>query len=419
MTPEPPAPLALAFDEARTRVLAAVTPRTAVRELLARSCGRALRADLVAAHPLPPFDNAAMDGWAVRSADLAGASPAAPVMLPVVAVIPAGRVAPRPLQAGEAMRLMTGAAMPGGADAVVPFEDAERATLAGAESVRATRPTRAGEHVRPAGADVAEGTRVLSAGRELTPHDLALAASLGAAELAVGPLPRVAVFTTGDELLEPHEPLRPGAIRDGNRPQLEALLAGTPATLVRSERLPDDAARIEARLRDVLAVADVVITVGGVSAGDFDPVQHAWLAIGGMERWRVAMRPGRPQMFGTPEGRLAFGLPGNPGSAACVFEAFVRPALRRWQGFSALEQPRVPVRAAAAIVSRAGRTDLVRCALAWRDGALWATPAGAQVSGHLAPQSRMDALLVVPAAAEALREGDPAEALVLRLPGPA
>jgi molybdopterin molybdotransferase len=351
----------------------------------------------------------------VHAADLALASGGAPLTLPVVAVIAAGQVAPRALAAGEAMRIMTGAALPDGADAVVPFEDGERMAEPHREAFRALRPAQPGEHVREAGADVAAGETVLEAGRALSAHDLALAAALGAGMLAVGPLPRVAVLTTGDELLDPDEALRPGAIRDSNLTQLVLLAREAPADVVLAERLPDDEARIAARLREALAIADVVLTVGGVSAGDFDPVKLALATFAGVELWRVNMRPGRPQAFGTPEGRLYFGLPGNPGSVACVFEALVRPALRSLQGFAAIDRPRVPVRAAAAIASKAGRTDFVRCALAWRDGALWATPAGAQVSGHLAPQSRAHALLVVPEAAESLREGEPAEALLLRM----
>jgi molybdopterin molybdotransferase len=410
------APRHLGYPEALARVLAASTPAAPVREPLERCAGRALREPLVAPHPLPPFRNAAMDGWAVRAADLAGATEAAPATLPVVAVIAAGGVAPRTLAAGGAMRIMTGAMVPEGADAVLPFEDGERLADAGGEAFRTGRAIRGGENVRDAGADVAAGDTVLEAGRMLSAHDVALLVALGARDAAVGALPRVAVLSTGDELLGIGEALRPGAIRDSNLPMLAQLVREAPAEVVLAERLPDDPERIAQRLADALEAADVVLSIGGVSAGDFDPVKRALTRFGGLELWRVAMRPGRPQAFGAPAGKLYFGLPGNPASVACVFEALVRPALRHRQGFTELSRPRVPVRAARGIASAAGRTDFVRCALAWRDGALWATPAGAQVSGHLSPQSRADALLVVPAEREALAEGDPAEALVLRLP---
>jgi molybdopterin molybdotransferase len=227
----------------------------------------------------------------------------------------------------------------------------------------------------------------------------------------------VAVLSTGDELLDLGAPLRPGAIRDSNLPMLLQLVEAAGCDVALAERLPDDAARVAARVREALEASDAVLTIGGVSAGDFDPVKEALSRLGGVELWRVAMRPGRPQAFGTPGGKLFFGLPGNPASVACTFEVLVRPALRALQGHAQLDRPRAPVRVGQAVESRAGRTDFVRCSLAWRDGTLWAEPTGAQVSGHLVPQSRADGLLVVPEAADRLAEGESATAIVWRLPG--
>jgi molybdenum cofactor synthesis domain-containing protein len=409
--------LALGYAAARDRALGALSPLPARMRPLVECAGLALRGTLVAPHALPPFRNSAMDGWAVRAPDVAAASPARAVTLPVTGVVAAGQVATRALGAGEAMRIMTGAALPEGADAVVPFEHGERGRNgAGAETARITVPAEVGENVRGAGEDVAAGEVVLADGRELSPHDLALAAALGRAELAVGPAPRVAVLSTGDELLDPGAPLRPGAIRDSNLPMLALLAAGAGAELVIAERLPDDPSRVAARIEEAVAVADVVLTIGGVSVGDFDPVRQALERLGEIELWRVAMRPGRPQAFGRPRGRLFFGLPGNPASVACVFEVLVRPALRRLQGHAVLDGPRVPVRMATDVPSREGRTDFVRCTLEWRLGALWAAPAGAQVSGHLAPQARAHALVIVPEGVAELRESDEAEALWLRAP---
>lgn len=411
------APERLTWAEARARVLAAAAPLDPVTEPLTACRGRALRVAIVAPHPLPPFRNSAMDGYAVRSADLANARPA---WLPVVAVIPAGRVADRALDPGEAMRIMTGAALPAGADAVVPVEEAEREGLDGpAERVRLTGPVEPGRNVREAGLDVGTGETVLEPGRELSPHDLALAASLGCADLPVGPRLSAAVISTGDELLDPGEALRPGAIRDGNRPMLEALLEEAGCRVARSERVPDDPVRVAARIRGALDEADVVLTIGGASAGDFDPVRAALADLGGVALWRVAMRPGRPQAFGAPGDRLFFGLPGNPASVACTFEALVRPALRRRMGFAALGRPAVRARAAARVESRPGRVDFARVALERRADGWWAIPAGDPVSGHVAPQSRAHALLVVPEEAAALDAGDAAEAWVLRWPGEA
>jgi molybdopterin molybdotransferase len=314
------------------------------------------------------------------------------------------------------MRIMTGAPIPSGADTVMAFEDVER--IEGAEErVRIRRPARPGENIRSSGRDLEAGALALEAGRQLSAHDLALLASLGLASPLVGRQPRVAILSTGDELVDVEAPLVPGAIRDSNVPLLRALVEGTSSVVVRAGRVKDDPDAVVAAIRKMLGEADVVLTIGGVSAGDFDPVKQALGALGEVELWRVAMKPGRPQAFGTPGSRLFFGLPGNPASVACVFEALVRPALRKLQGFSALDRPRVPVRSAESIESRAGRTDFVRVALAWRGETLWASPAGAQVSGHLTPQSRAHALLVIPEAAEALGPGDRAEALVLRMPG--
>lgn len=389
-----------------------VLPSETVALLAAR--GRALRQDVIAPHDLPPFRNSSMDGFAIRAADLANATPSSPVVLPVVGVIAAGRIAPRPLGAGESMRIMTGAEVPSGADAVVPFEDVDHA---GSESApRFTRPVAERAHLRDAGEDVRAGERIFSAGRELSAHDLALIGALGVPAIAVGVRPAVAVLSTGDELLEIGEALRPGAIRDSNTPMLQLLLEESGCVVTRVERLSDNPEVVIDRMRAAFSVADVTITIGGISMGDFDPVKQSLATLGGIEWWRVAMKPGQPQAFGTPGGRLYFGLPGNPASVACVFEAIVRPALRALQGFESLDRPRLGVRSAVAVESRSGRTDFVRATLERRDDGWWATPAGAQVSGHLMPQSRAHALLVVPEASESLAPGAPAEAWVLRWP---
>jgi molybdopterin molybdotransferase len=424
------APVELSYAAARARVLAAARPLAPLRVPLAAARGRALREPVAAPHDLPAFTNSSMDGYAVRSADLAGATEANPIELPVGLVLPAGRVADRPLAAGEAMRIMTGAAVPAGADAVVPFEDCERIGDRSAgggsgggsaggddgERVRFRRPVAPGTSLRTAGADLAAGAQALAGGREISPHDLALLAALGVPEVAVGPAPAVAIVSTGDELIGTGEPLRPGAVRDSNVPMLVALIEEAGGRPLPPVRVSDDPAAVVAALKAALAGADVVLSIGGVSAGDFDPVKQGLGAIGGIDLWRVAMKPGRPQAFGAPGGRLYFGLPGNPASVACVFEALVRPALRALQGFAGLDRPAVEVRIERAMASRAGRTDFVRATLARRGAEWWAAEAGEQVSGHLTPQSRAHALVVVPEEATALAPGDRAEAWVLRWP---
>jgi molybdopterin molybdotransferase len=409
------APETLDYDAARERVLAAVVELPAEAVPLAKALGRALSRPIVAPHDLPPFRNASMDGVAVRSSDLASASASAPVTLSVVDEIPAGSSSLPRLAHGQCAWIMTGAMVPQEADAVVPIEELE--VQSGVpEQVRLAAPASAGQNIRDAGADARAGAEVLPAGRELSPHDLAVLASLGVARPVVGGAPRVAILSTGDELIDPSAELRPGAIRDSNLPMLTALVEQSGARVVAAERMPDDAAQVAQQIERSLGEADVVVTIGGVSAGRHDPVKLGIARLGGISLWRVAMKPGRPQAFGTPKGRLFFGLPGNPASVACVFEAWVRPALRKLQGFAELDRPRLAVRVAEAIESRAGRTDLVRVGLESRDGEWWATSAGAQISGHVLPQSRAHALLIVPAGRERLAAGETAEALLLRWP---
>jgi len=405
-------PEILGYDAARARVLAAVTPLASEDVPFEAARGRALRSALVATHDLPPFRNSSMDGIAVRASDLRQA----PVTLRVAGEIPAGRVAERPLGAGECMWIWTGAPLPEGADAVVPVEELDAPGDTAADHVRVASPSRPGRNLRDAGADLRTGETALAAGRELSAHDLGLAAALGASRLAVGRRPRVAVISTGDELLSPAEPLRPGAIRDSNRPMLVALLEESGTEPVPSRHLGDDPDAVAEAIAGALDEADVVITIGGVSAGAHDPVKVGITRVGGIALWRVAMKPGRPQAFGAPRGRLFFGLPGNPASVACVFEALVRPALRKLQGFAVIDRPRLRVHTAHAIPSRAGRTDFVRVTLAVEGGAWRASEAGPQVSGHLMPQARAHALLVVPEGVARLETGEEADVLLLRWP---
>ena len=418
MAPIVAAPESLPYLQARSRVLDAVRPGPEELVPLERARGRATRRPLVAGLALPPFRNASMDGAAVRAADLLTAG-SRPVELPVRAAIAAGSP-PSALAAGSCAWIMTGAPVPEGADAVVPIEELEPMDGAnpsrGGGKVRFTAAPAPGANVREAGADVRSGEGLWEAGRELSAHDLGLLAALGEPAVLVGRRPRVAVISTGDELLAPGEPLRPGAIYDSNRPMLGALLEECGAELIASERAGDDPARVGESIARALASADVTITIGGVSAGAFDPVKLGLAAFEGISLWRVAMKPGRPQAFGAPEGRLFFGLPGNPASVACVFEALVRPALRKWQVFSSLDRPRVEARASHDMESRAGRTDFVRVTLARREGAWWAAEAGAQISGHVTPQARAHGLLILSEETSRLAAGETAPVWIMRWP---
>jgi molybdenum cofactor synthesis domain-containing protein len=405
------AAIALGYVQARERVMARVSPLDTERVPLSAALGRALARAAVAPHPLPPFDNSAMDGYAVRAADLARGGEAR-----VVGVVAAGVAQGRAIAAGEAARIMTGAPVPDGADAVVPLEQTRAAAP---DRVRVESEVTRGMNVRRAGRDVERGQSVLEGGRTLSAHDLALLAAIGQAEVEVTRRPRVGLISTGDELLPVESALEPGRIRDSNLLMLAALVRECGAEVVREARVGDQAAGVIAALREAAGRADAVLTIGGVSEGDFDPVRDSLASFPGLELWRVAMRPGRPQASGRIDGKLFHGFPGNPASVAVSFEVLVRPALLRMGGHADVERPRVRAVAAQDIESRAGRTDFVRVTLEPSGDGFRARPAGAQVSGHLAPQSRAHGLLVVPEAAERVEAGTLADVIVWRLPAPA
>lgn len=327
----------LSFEEALARLLAAAVP---VAETLAvptlEAAGRVLAADQLAPLDAPPLDNSAMDGYAVRAADVAAAG----TVLPVAQRIPAGSVGV-PLQPGTAARIFTGAPMPAGADAVVMQE---RCAHAG-EGVRLEHVPRAGENVRRAGSDIATGSRILAAGQRLRAQDTALAASVGIATLPVRRRLRVAVFFTGDELRMPGELLVPGTIYNSNRFLLTGLLAGLGCEVRDLGQVPDSLEATRAALRAAAADADLILTSGGVSVGEEDHVKPAVEAEGRLDMWKIAIKPGKPLAFGEidptdPARRpVAFvGLPGNPVSGFVTFLTLVRPFILRLQG-AAREMP--------------------------------------------------------------------------------
>jgi molybdopterin molybdotransferase len=360
---------------------------------LAGALGRILAEDLVSPMALPPFSNSAMDGYAVRSADLADL----PAELPVAADIPAGRTDGPALDGGTAHRIMTGAAMPDGADAVVQVEW----TDAGTERVRIDRAVAAGQNVRIAGEDVTAGQVVLPAGTVLGPAQVGLAAAVGAGSLAVRRRPRVLVLSTGSELVAPGEPLRHGQIHESNGPMLAAAVtdAGAVAELLRF--VPDDVDQFLGTLDEALAAraddpVDLVLTSGGVSAGAYEVVKDAFTDRG-ITFAKVAMQPGMPQGLGHhhgPTGDVAVvTLPGNPVSSLVSFEVFVRPVLRAALGHPQPGRPRVRARLAEPLASPPGRRQFRRGRLNAVDGTV--TAVGAPGSHLLAALARADCLLVV------------------------
>src|SRR5918995_6077394 len=389
------------LDDAIAHVLAGCRPLPPVRMPTARAAGCVLAADVVATEPIPAFPNTAMDGYAVRAADVV----AVPVTLPVVAEVAAGHPAPRPLEAGEAMRIFTGAPLPDGADAVVMVERTERRDGGKAVEIQVT--VDPGNHVRTVGEDLHAGQRVFGAGDELTPARLGVVASLGIDALDVHPRPRVGVMSTGDELVTGPEHLRPGQIRDSNRPALLALVTRAGFEAIDLGRVPDDEAAIAAGLERGVTDCDAVLTSGGVSMGDIDLVKVVLDRIGDMRWMQVAIRPAKPLAFGVvrPEGPgrrevPVFGLPGNPVSSLVSFELFARPGLRRLAGHPHpyLHRPRLLATADEALSRRPdGKVHFVRVvATAGERGVLHVRSSGGQGSHQLAAMARANALAVLP-----------------------
>jgi molybdopterin molybdotransferase len=403
--------------EAR-EALAAILERTPVlgaeTVALPAALGRVLAEPVVSARLLPPADNSAMDGYAVRAADLAGASGAAPRELPVAFEIAAGGAASRTLRPGEAARILTGAPLPPGADAVVRQEDTQRQ----GDRVRIEVAARVGENVRPAGEDVQPGEVVLPAGRRIGAAEVGMLAALGRGFVAVRQQPRVAILSGGDELVEPDADISGGRIVASNSWSIAAQCREIGALPVYLGIARDEPADIEARLRAGLA-ADVLVSSAGVSVGDRDYVRGVLEKLGcRLLFWGVKIKPGYPLAFGAfgedaSRGPLVFGLPGNPVSALVTFEQFVRPALRKMTGHTRLHRPTLRVTLAETLRKQTGRMHFVRVRLE-RDGdRVLARSTGSQSSGVLRSMVEAQALLVFPAEATELREGATATVQVL------
>ena len=405
----------ITVEEHLARVLSVVQPLSPLDLGLMDAHGCVLTEDVVAAAALPGFDNSSQDGYAVRRDDVLGASESTPVVLPVTGDVAAGPASPLRVQPGVCVRIMTGAMMPAGADAVVPLEW----TDGGISSVRITRVPDAGAYVRRVGEDVAAGETVLTAGTLLGAAQIGIAAAVGRARLTVRPRPRVVVVSTGSELVEAGQPLSPGRIADSNSPALTAAAFEAGAIAYRVGIVPDDPRTLASTLEDQLVRADVLVTSGGVSVGAYDVVKEVLSRLGTVQFDKVAMQPGMPQGFGTigPDATPVFGLPGNPVSALVSFEAFVRPALRKMLGATPLERPRVRAVASTVLRAPAGKAAFLRVLLEVRKGAYVVTPVSGAGSHLLAGMARANALAIVPVGVEEIAAGDPVDVLVLERRG--
>jgi molybdenum cofactor synthesis domain-containing protein len=405
------------LEEHRDAILAAVTATEPVRLPLPDCLGLVLCEDVTSLVDLPGFDNSAMDGYAVRAADVATADPdvsGSAVRLPVVGEVAAGGVATRAVGPGEAVRIMTGAMMPDGADAIVKVED----TDGGTETVEVRAGAPPGTSVRPAGEDVRQGQVVLIAGTVIDPRRVALLAATGHGDALVRPRPRVAVVSTGAELVPPGERLRPGQIHESNSYMLEAAVVASGAVAVRQATVDDDAAAVLSAVAALAGDVDAIVTSGGVSMGAYDVVKES-LRDHGVEFVQVAMQPGKPQGFGLVGDRKVplFALPGNPVSSYVSFEVFVRPALRRMMGRSPESRATLTARLEHALSSPPGRAQVARAVASHTEQGWRADPVWGQASHFVADLARANALVFIPADVTRVEVGEPVDIWLLDEPG--
>lgn len=364
--------------------------------------------DLLAPHASPRFDNSAMDGFAVRRADLE----VLPASLELIGEVAAGVASDAEVRPGTALRIMTGAPVPSGADAVVPVETAREEDA----KVIVTSAPPAHGHIRPAGDDISRGDLVVSAGEELGPGELAILAALGLTPMEVHRRPVVAVVSTGDELVAADSEPGPGQIRDSNSVALEALVRAAGGEVQVLGSVADDRTDVERALVDAARDADVVVSSGGVSVGRYDFVRAVISERGRLDLWRVAMQPGKPVVSGAIEDTPFLGLPGNPVSIHVGFEQFVRPAIRKMRGCRQLLRPVVTARLTERLEKKPGRLHFVRVRLAFEDGGVTATPTGPQGSHIQSSLVGAHGVARFDAEADVVEAGDEVIVEVWRLP---
>lgn len=389
------------FDEARERALARVSP-VAETETIAvdTALGRVLSTSVTAPFNVPNHDNTAMDGYAVRFQDLAAEGD---TFLTVVAEVPAGDRLAQTVKAGEAVRIMTGAPIPDGCDCIVIQEDVTR------DGNRLTVPAgqQAGKWIRRTGQDIAESSIVFAKGRRLSPPDLGMLTSLGFADIDVYRRLTVAVVSTGNEVVSPSTPLKPGQVYDSNRSSMKAVLNALGVDVLDLGIASDDKESITAALKKGASEADAVLTSGGVSVGDFDLVKDVITEIGTIDFWKVRMKPGKPQAHGRIGKAEFFGLPGNPASVLATFLLLVRPALLVMMGCEPEAQKRLTVRFKGEPIDKTGdRMEFARGILHYEGDDAWIESTGSQNSGILSSMSKANALIVLPDAPIQVSEGD-------------
>ncbi|MCB0118756.1 MAG: molybdopterin molybdotransferase MoeA, partial [Anaerolineales bacterium] len=403
----------LTVTEARERILSNFKTTTTETIPLTDSAQRVLGVDILVDGDYPPFDNSAMDGFALRSED----TTASPTTLNVVADIPAGSPPTVSLKAGEAARIMTGAQVPQGADCVIPVEDTDfndrNAGTTPPKTITFTKQMKTGDNIRPHGTDMHAGETVLKKGRTLKAQDLGLLATLGIANVTVHKKARVALLSSGNELLDANAPLEPGKIRDSNSYALAAAIESADTDVIRLGVAKDTRESVTSLLDKAAAEnADLILSSAGVSVGAFDFIKEVIEANGQMDFWKVNMRPGKPLAFGEYRGIPFIGLPGNPVSAFVGFEVFVRPTLERLNGKMDGGRQTVKIRCAEEVNSD-GRESYLRVKIRMEDSIRTAVLTGHQGSGNLLSLVQADALLIIPAGVKCVPAGSEVEAILL------
>lgn len=392
----------ISVDEALRTILESISPLPLEKAGILEALGRVLGEDIISGRDIPPGDNSAMDGYALRAADTLGASRRNPVTLRVLEDIPAGRMPKKKINAGKASRIMTGALIPGGADAVLRVEDTET----NGKTVRIFAAVKAGTDIRRAGEDVKKGELVLAIGGILRPADIGMLSSLSRSFVYVFQKPVVAILVTGDELVDVDQPVAPGKIVNSNNYALAAQIlecGGIPLQLgIARDNREDLAEKFRAALR-----ADVIISSGGVSVGDYDLVKDVMKEMGSrMQFWRVAMRPGRPLAYGLLGDKPLFGLPGNPVSSMVSFEQFVRPALLKMMGHRSIFRRSVQAVLMENVTKTSDVRSFLRARVSFEKGQYRVSTTGEQGSGILKSMVRANGLIILPEQITSAKKGD-------------
>jgi molybdopterin molybdotransferase len=408
----------ISVEEALQRVLSNVSVLPTEDKYVLDTMGQVLAEDIVSSLDIPPYNNSAMDGYAVRAADITAATASNPVSLRVIGDLAAGYVTDIEVTPGSAIRIMTGAPIPNGADAVVPFEETDEgvdkskprgATVAIMKAVEVCA------NVRNAGEDVRKGELVLHKGTPIRPSEIGVLASLGCKQVKVIRRPRVVILSTGDELVEIDAPLAPGKIRNSNSYSLAAMVERCGGIPIRAGIVKDRLEEVTASLREA-AGADLILTSGGVSMGDFDVVKDAMKTEGEVTFWQVCMKPGKPLAFGQIGGVPLLGLPGNPVSAMVSFEQFGRPAILKMLGKTVFQKPQVEAIIHGQARNKDGRRNFLRAFVENRNGEWHARLASSQSSGVLTSMVLANGLAILPEEEKAVKDGDRLKVIMLDWP---